>query len=39
MTQTQMVAHLADKLGIGKRQAKSTLDELNALVSRQLKKG
>jgi S-DNA-T family DNA segregation ATPase FtsK/SpoIIIE len=38
MTQAQMVAYLADKLGIGKRQAKSTLDELNELVARQLKK-
>src|SRR5215813_4317324 len=37
MTQAQMVAYLADKLGIGKRQAKSMLDELNELVSRQLK--
>ena len=38
MTQTQMTAHLADKIGITKRQAKSALDELNDLVSRQLKK-
>src|SRR5467141_1548243 len=38
MTQTQMTAHLADKIGISKRQAKSTLDELNELVTRQLKK-
>src|SRR6516165_10873541 len=38
MTQAQMVAYLADKLGISKRQAKSALDELNELVSRQLKK-
>jgi nucleoid DNA-binding protein len=38
MTQTQMTAYLADKIGISKRQAKSTLDELNELVSRQLKR-
>lgn len=38
MTQTQMTAYLADKIGINKRQAKSTLDELNELVTRQLKK-
>ena len=38
MTQTQMTAYLADKIGITKRQAKSTLDELNELVTRQLKK-
>src|SRR5689334_10386278 len=37
MTQAQMVAYLADKLGISKRQAKSVLEELNELVSRQLK--
>jgi hypothetical protein len=29
MTQTQMMASLADKIGISKRQAKSALDELN----------
>ena len=38
MTQTQISAYLADKIGISKRQAKSTLDELNELVSRQLKR-
>ena len=38
MTQTQMMAYLADKIGITKRQAKSALDELNDLVTRQLKK-
>jgi DNA-binding protein HU-beta len=38
MTQAQMTAYLADKIGITKRQAKSTLDELNELVSKQLKK-
>jgi len=38
MTQTQMTAFLADKIGITKRQAKSALDELNELVTRQLKR-
>ena len=38
MTQTQMTAYLADKIGITKRQAKSTLDELNDLVTKQLRK-
>lgn len=38
MTQTQMTAYLAEKIGISKRQAKSTLDELNELVTRQVKK-
>ena len=38
MTQTQMTTYLADKIGISKRQAKSALDELNELVTRQLKK-
>ena len=38
MTQAQMTAYLAAKLGISKRQAKSTLDELNELVTRQVKK-
>ena len=38
MTHAQMVAYLAAKLDISKRQAKSTLDELNELVARQLKK-
>src|SRR5262244_2782618 len=38
MTQTQMTAYMADKIGITKRQAKSALDELNELVTRQLKK-
>ena len=31
-----MTAYLADKIGISKRQAKSALDELNELVTRQL---
>jgi hypothetical protein len=38
MTQTQMMTYLADKIGITKRQAKSALDELNDLVTHQLKK-
>ena len=38
MTQARMTAYLADKVGISKRQAKSMLDELNELVTRQLKK-
>ena len=38
MTQTQMTAYLADTLGTTKRQAKSALDELNELVTRQLMK-
>ena len=38
MTQAQMTAYLADKIGISKGQAKSALDELNELVIRQLKK-
>jgi DNA-binding protein HU-beta len=38
MTQTQMTAHLADKIGISNKQAKSALDELSELVTHQLKK-
>src|ERR1700694_832920 len=38
MTQTQVMGHLADKIGISKKEAKLTLDELNALVVRELKK-
>src|SRR5215469_10430211 len=38
MTQAQMTAYLADKIGISKGQAKSILGELNELVTRQLKK-
>jgi nucleoid DNA-binding protein len=37
MTQTQMTAYLADKIGISKRQAKSALDD-NELVTGQLKR-
>jgi DNA-binding protein HU-beta len=36
VTQTQLTAYLADKIGISKRQAQSTLDELNELITRQL---
>lgn len=38
MTQSQVATHLADKVGISKKQAKSTLDELSALVVKELKK-
>ena len=38
MTQTQMTAYLADKIEITRRQVKSALNELNELVTRQLKK-
>jgi nucleoid DNA-binding protein len=33
-----MTAYLADRIGISKPQAKSALDELNELVTRQLKR-
>jgi DNA-binding protein HU-beta len=38
MTQTQVAAHLADKIGMTKKQAKSTLDEITMLVVRELKR-
>jgi DNA-binding protein HU-beta len=38
MTQTQVMSHLVEKIGISKKEAKLTLDELNALVVRELKK-
>jgi DNA-binding protein HU-beta len=38
MTQSQMMVYLVEKIGIDKKQAKLTLDELNALVVRGLKK-
>jgi DNA-binding protein HU-beta len=38
MTQTQMVGYLVEKIGVNKKQAKLMLDELNALVVRELKK-
>ena len=36
MTQTQMVGYLVEKIGIDKKQANLTLDELNTLVVREL---
>src|SRR5438445_13127806 len=38
ITQAQVAVHLADKLGISKKQAKSALEELTGLVVRELKK-
>jgi DNA-binding protein HU-beta len=38
MTQAQLTAYLAEKVGITKKQTKSTLDELTAVIVRQLKK-
>ncbi len=38
MTQSQVSAHLADKVGITKKQAKSALEELTSLVVRELKR-
>ncbi|MBV8362754.1 MAG: HU family DNA-binding protein [Deltaproteobacteria bacterium] len=38
MTQSQVATHLADKIGITKKQAKSALDEITALVVRELKR-
>jgi DNA-binding protein HU-beta len=38
MTQAQVSAYLADKIGITKKQAKTTLDEITALVVRELKR-
>src|ERR1700686_5640922 len=38
MTQTQMTGHLAEKIGIRKKEAKLTLVELNSLVVREPKK-
>jgi nucleoid DNA-binding protein len=38
MTQSQISAYLADKLGITKKQAKGALDEITALVVRELKR-
>src|SRR6202162_716805 len=38
MTQSQVAAHLADKIGLTKKQAKTALEELTALVVRELKK-
>jgi nucleoid DNA-binding protein len=33
MTQSEMTAYLADRIGISKRQIKSALDEINELVT------
>src|ERR1700722_18959076 len=38
MTQSQVASYMAEKIGITKKQAKTTLEELNALVVRELKK-
>ncbi len=38
MTQSQISTHLADKVGISKKQAKSVLDELATLIVKELKK-
>ncbi len=38
MTQAQVAAHLSEKVGITKKQAKSALEELTGLVVKQLKK-
>ena len=38
MTQSQVMEHLVKKIGISKKDAKLTLDELNTLVVRELKK-
>ncbi len=38
MTQSQVAAHLADKVKISKKDAKVALEELTALVVRELKK-
>jgi DNA-binding protein HU-beta len=38
MTQSQVSAHLAEKVGVTKKQAKATIEELTALIVKQLKK-
>ena len=38
MTQSQVAAHLADKVNISKKDAKTALEELTGLVLRELKK-
>ena len=38
MTQSQVAAHLADKVNMSKKDAKVALEELTALVVRELKK-
>jgi DNA-binding protein HU-beta len=37
MTQSQVAAHLSEKVGITKKQAKTALEELTGLVVKQLK--
>ncbi|MBF6571172.1 MAG: HU family DNA-binding protein [Candidatus Binataceae bacterium] len=38
MTQAQVAGHLADKVGITKKQAKAALDELSGLIVKELKR-
>ena len=38
MTQTQLTTYLAEKVGIDKKQSKGLLDEITALIVKQLKK-
>ncbi|MGH7906165.1 MAG: HU family DNA-binding protein [Candidatus Binataceae bacterium] len=38
MTQTQVAGHLAEQVGITRKQAKSALDELSKLVVKELKR-
>jgi DNA-binding protein HU-beta len=38
MTQSQISAHLADKVGVTKKQAKAMIEELTSLVVRELKR-
>ena len=38
MTQSQVASYMAEKIGITKKQAKTMLEELNALVVKELKK-
>jgi DNA-binding protein HU-beta len=38
MTQSQVSAHLAEKVGVTKKQAKAAIEELTALIVKQLKK-
>lgn len=38
MTQAQLMTHLAEKIGITKKQVKSLLEEMNAVIVRELKK-
>jgi len=38
MTQSQVSSHLADKVGINKKQAKAALEELSGLIVRELKR-